>query len=127
MAKHDKSTAQRRIERAKKLHRPSFSLHDWSKDYLYGNFHIYRDALDDFSSFIVDAEKEEVSKSSSPSDSVVRRISYDEFEKLEMLTEPALISDVPFRDNWSAVENWPKLLESDSHRTHPFRRRMFKW
>ena len=120
-----RSTAQRRIERAKKLHRPSFSLHDWSKDYFYGNFHVYRDALDEFSSFTVDADRGEVCKSTDPSDSVVRRIGYDEFEALEKLTEPAVILDIPYRDNWSAVQNWPKLL-LESDRTHHFRNRMFK-
>mmetsp|Transcript_18899 Transcript_18899/g.24559 ORF Transcript_18899/g.24559 Transcript_18899/m.24559 type:complete len:411 (+) Transcript_18899:149-1381(+) len=115
-----KRTAQRRIESAKKGHRPSFSLHDWSKEFLYGMFEDYKKGLSDFHTFTTEFTSED------PRDSVVREIEYDEFIKLDMLTEPSLIRDIPLREGWSAIENWPKLLDPKTAKVHKFRNCKFK-
>mmetsp|Transcript_13504 Transcript_13504/g.20557 ORF Transcript_13504/g.20557 Transcript_13504/m.20557 type:complete len:410 (+) Transcript_13504:35-1264(+) len=103
-----KTRGERRIERAKRLHRPSFKLHDWYREALCRWFAEYREGLEDYGSFSTTA----TCNTSSELPHAVCQLEYNEISGIEKLSGPCVIRDIPKYEKWNAVTSWPKLLSS---------------
>lgn len=102
-----KTTGERRIERAKRLHRPSFKSHDWYKEALCRYFVEYREGLEDCSSFSA-----ATCSTGAELPHAVRFFYYNEISGIDKLAGPCVIRDIPKYENWRAIKSWPELLSS---------------
>ena len=94
-----KKTWERRIEKAKKKHRPK--LRDWNKDRFKYARHLEFLNLRRLSDVAGDRRTITV-------DTVSRRtLSISDFRKqYEIQEKPCIITDIPVFEKWSALENW---------------------